>query len=69
MKIYELTKPELDMFREMCNFTPDELTFFNEKARYRTNLQISLENHWSESKTVSLSRSVKEKIKRIKADF
>ncbi len=22
MKIHELTKPELDMFRELCNFTP-----------------------------------------------
>lgn len=69
MKIYELTKPELEMFRDMCNFTPDELIFFDQKARYRRNLQISLDNHWSESKTVALSRSVRKKIKRIKADF
>ena len=69
MKIYELTKPELDMFRDMCNFTPDELIFFDQKAKYRTNLQISLDNHWSDSKTVALSRSVRKKIQRIKADF
>lgn len=49
MQIYELTKPELDMFRELCNFTPDELIYFNERANYKTHLQISLAHCWSES--------------------
>ena len=25
MQVYDFTKPELDVFRELCNFTPDEL--------------------------------------------
>lgn len=69
MKIYELTKPELDMFREMCNFTPDELSYFNERAQHKTHLQIAVSNFWSESKVNALSKSVKQKIRKIKADF
>lgn len=69
MQIYQLTKPELDMFRELCNFTPDELTYFEEKARYKTNLQISIAHHWSESRTSRIARNVREKISKIKPDF
>lgn len=25
MQLYDFTIPELNMFRELCNFTPDEL--------------------------------------------
>ena len=69
MKIYELTKPELDMFRDMCNFTPDELFYFNERAKYKTHVQIATSKYWSESKVNALSKSVRQKIRRIKADF
>lgn len=69
MKIYELTKPELDMFREMCNFTPDELFYFNERAQHKTHIQIAMSKYWSESKVNTLSKNVKRKIRRIKADF
>lgn len=69
MQIYELTKPELDMFREMCNFTPDELFYFNERAQHKTHLQIATSKYWSESKVNAISRSVRKKIGRIKAGF
>ncbi len=69
MKIYDLTKPELDLFREMCNFTPDELFYFNERAKHKTHVQIAMSKYWSESKVSSLFKSVREKICRIKADF
>ncbi len=45
MKIYDLTKPELDLFREMCNFTPDELFYFNERAKHKTHVQIAMSKY------------------------
>lgn len=69
MKIHELTKPELDMFRELCNFTPDELFYFNERAQRKTHLQIAMAKYWSDSKVNAVSRSVRTKIGKIKADF
>ena len=32
MKIYDFTLPELNYFREYCNFTADELTLFDCRA-------------------------------------
>ncbi len=69
MRLYKLTKPELDKYRELCNFTSDELIYFNANARQRSNVQIGVDNYWSDSKVSALARSVKEKISKIKADF
>lgn len=69
MQLYKLTKPELDKCRELCNFTPDELIYFNANARQKSNVQIAVDNYWSDTKVSSLARSVREKISRIKADF
>ncbi|MCM1276787.1 MAG: hypothetical protein NC299_15745 [Lachnospiraceae bacterium] len=69
MQIYELTKPELDSLINLCNFTPDELKYFNQRSRHKSHIQIELDNYWSTSKVSSLSKSVRRKIKRIRKDF
>lgn len=33
MKIYDFTQPELDYFREYCNFTPDQRKLFDYRAQ------------------------------------
>ena len=65
MQIYDFTVPELNMFRELCNFTPQELEYFNLRAKYKSNVQIALEMNVSESQVSKLARKVKSKIKRI----
>ena len=65
MQIFDFTKPELDMFRELCNFTPDELEYFNLRSSGMSNVQISMEMNVSESKVSKLARKVKSKMYRI----
>lgn len=65
MKIRDFTVPELDRFRELCNFTDSELEFFNLRARDKSNVQISLEMNISEPQVSKLARRVKDKMKRV----
>lgn len=65
MKIRDFTVPELDRFRELCNFTDSELEYFNLRARDKSNVQISLEMNISEPQVSKLARRVKDKMKRI----
>ena len=65
MQIYDFTVPELNLFRELCNFTPDELEYFNLRARGLSNVQIAFEMCVSEAKVSKLARKVKDKIIRI----
>ena len=65
MKIYEFTQPELDVFREKCNFTPDELQCFELKAQHRSIVQISFIMHISEAQVSKLTRRIKNKIIRV----
>lgn len=62
MKIHNFTKPELDKFRELCNFTDEELKYFNLKAKQVSNVAISIELNICSSKVSALSRTVKHKI-------
>lgn len=64
-KIREFVESELKELREQCNFTDDELCYFNLKAKDKSNIQISFEMHISESKVNSLSKRVKAKINKI----
>lgn len=61
MKIRDFTVPELDRFRELCNFTDSELEFFNLRARDKSNVQISLEMNISEPQVSKLARRVRTK--------
>ena len=56
---------ELQYFREQCNFTPDELEYFNLRSSGMSNVQIALEMNVSESKVSKLARKVKSKILRV----
>lgn len=63
--IQDFTVPELEKFRELCNFTDDEMEYFNLRARDKSNIQIADIMSVSESKVSKLARKVKDKIIRI----
>lgn len=65
IQLYNFTVPELNRFRELCNFTPDELLYFDLRAKYKSNVEISLIMHVSEAKVSKLARRVKDKILRV----
>lgn len=64
MQIFDFVQWELDMFRDKCNFTPDEMEYFNLRASGMSNVQISMEMNVSESKVSKLARKVKSKMLR-----
>lgn len=65
MKLRDFTVPELDMFRQLCNFTDDELAYFNLKAKDKSNVQIAFELKVSEAQVSKLAKRVKSKMIRI----
>ena len=65
LQIYDFTVPELNKFRELCNFSEDELEYFNLRARHKSNVEIAMTMHVSEAQVSKLARKVKDKIKRI----
>jgi len=64
-KLCSFTVPELDRFRELCNFTDSELQYFNLRSRDKSNVQIAQEMNVSEAQVSKLARRVKDKIMRI----
>lgn len=65
MKLYDFTQPELDVFRELCNFTDDERSYFELKAKNRSIVQIAMAMNISEAQVSKLARRVKNKIIRV----
>ena len=65
MSIYNLTVPELNRYRELANFTDDELECFNMKARNYSIIKISMEMGVSEATVSRLVSKIKEKISRL----
>ena len=65
MKIRDFTVPELNKFRELCNFTDDELQYFNLRSRDKSNVEISLAMNVSEAQVSKLARRVKNKMIRV----
>lgn len=63
--IHDFVKKELDMFRRECNFTPEELDFFNRRAQNVSIQQIAEDMNISVGKADKLSRKVKSKIIRV----
>ena len=61
----DFTKPELDYFREQCNFTDIERKCFDLKAKDRTNIQIAMELNVSESTVAVTMRRVRTKITKV----
>lgn len=64
-KIRDFVEWELNMFRKECNFTSDELTYFNLRAKDKSNIEIAFEMNISESQVSKLARRVKSKMKRV----
>lgn len=65
MKICEFVEWELEKFRNECNFTEEELKYFNLRAKDKSNVQIALEMHISKSKVSVLARKVKKKMLKV----
>lgn len=65
MQVYDFTVPELNKFRELCNFSDAELEYFNLRARHKSNVEISLTMHVSEAQVSKLAKKVKSKIIRV----
>lgn len=62
MKIRDFTVPELNKLRELCNFTEDELMYFNLRSRDKSNIQIAMTMNVSEPQVSKLAKRVKSKI-------
>lgn len=65
MKIRDFTVPELNRFRDLCNFSPDELMYFNLRSKDKSNTEISLEMSISEAQVSKLAKRVKSKMIRV----
>ena len=65
MEIYDFVEWELQKFRDECNFTHEELEYFELRAKDKKNYQIAMEMNVSESKVYSLAKRVKRKIKKV----
>lgn len=65
MQVYDFTVPELNKFRELCNFSDDELEYFNLRAKHKSNVEIALTMNVSEGQVSKLARRVKDKIIRV----
>ena len=63
--IYDFTIPELNYLREQCNFSDEELEYFNLRAKHYSNLQIAIAMNVSEGKVSKLAKSVKTKILKV----
>ena len=62
MKIRDFVNWELEKFRNECNFTEDEMRYFNLKAKDKSNTFIALELNISEAQVNKLSKRVRTKI-------
>lgn len=65
MKICDFTKPELDKFREECNFTEIESKCFELKAKDCSNVELAMKLNVSESTVSVTMRRVRTKITRV----
>lgn len=65
MQIYDFTVPELNKFRELCNFSDAELEYFNLRAKHKSNVEISMQMHVSEPQVSKLAKKVRSKIIRV----
>lgn len=65
MKICDFVEWELQKFRDECNFTEEELEYFNLKAKNMTNISVALKMNISEPKVSVLARKVRKKIMKV----
>ena len=61
----EFTEPEVEYFRQKCNFTEDEREVFELRVRGKSIVSISMALHTSESTVSRRLRGIKRKIIRV----
>ena len=61
-KINDFVEKELQYFRDECNFSDEEMMYFNLRAKNKSNIQIAMEMSVSEAKVSKLARRVKDKM-------
>lgn len=65
LQIRDFTVPELNKFRELCNFTPQEYLYFELKAKDKSNIEIALEMNVSIAQVSKIAKRVRSKIIRV----
>ena len=65
MRICDMTVPELNRYREMCNFLDDELIYFDMKSRNKSNIQVAIKLNVSEVQVSRIANRVRNKMIRI----
>lgn len=63
--IYDFIESELRYFREECNFSFEELEYFNLRAKHYSNQQIAIKMNISEGKVSKLAKAVKTKMMKV----
>lgn len=61
----EFTEPECEWFRNVCNFTPDELAVFNLRVKDYSRIEIAMALKMSESTVDRRIRGIKKKIHKV----
>ena len=62
LRINDFVEFELQYFRDYCNFSDEELQYFNLRSKNKSNVQIAMEMNISEAKVSKLARKVKIKM-------
>lgn len=65
MQIYDFVEWELELLRKECNFSDDELQYFNLRAKHKSNVQIAMMMNVSEAQVSKLAKRVKNKIVKV----
>ena len=65
MKLRDYTIPELNIFRELCNFTESEREVFELRAKDKSNVEIAMTMNVSEAQISKLSKRVYTKIEKV----
>jgi hypothetical protein len=64
-RLSDFVEWELELFRQNCNFSDEELEYFNLRAKNKSHIQISIEMNMSESKISKLAKRVKAKMLKV----
>ncbi len=64
-KINKYIEYELNIFRNECNFSDEELVYFNYKAKGWSNIRISTEMNASTATITRLGKSVSSKMNKV----
>lgn len=64
-KIQKYVEHELNIFRKECNFTDDEMDYFNFKARGYSNVRIASEMCSSPATVTRIGQAVSAKVEKV----